>query len=201
MKLLLAALLLVTISGCSSREDAAFRGSVVPVLQHAAELDKAIEDSYMLGAEAPDSVVAAFHREVVGIPPARNRKLRYLAMRLQVLSDAAAARVRGQGFFAFARSVYSETTERAGGSAEAEETSKVAFNDAVRARTLYVEDYQIAAEAERMALGTNTLWDRLSSLLMGAPSDSGRGAYSRAQMDSIRTVRERFVRRELGSFP
>ena len=195
-------LLLTAILGCSSREDAAFRASVVRVLQDAAELDKAIEDSYLLGADAPDSVANAFHREVVGLPPARSRELRYLAMRLQVLSEAAARRVQNQRFFAHVQMVYS--VRLAGGTeegrVEAQAAIKGALDEAVRTQGLFWDDYQVAGEAERVALGTNTLWDRLSSMLMTTPSDSGGVAVAKAGMDSVRKVRGGFVQRELGSF-
>jgi hypothetical protein len=197
-------LLLVGVFGCGSQEDASFRSSVGGVLNHAAGLDREINDSYGLGEGAPDSVARAFQREVASLPQARNKKLRYLAVRLAALGDAAAEGVLAQSLMRHASIVYAEAVEHANYSAESKAERDSALGrigqDAGKTMRLFAEDYEVVAVAEEVGLGTSLLWDRLSSSLMTAPSDSDLASTMRTGMDSVRAEREKFVRQDLRRF-
>jgi hypothetical protein len=172
-RLFKASAIALLLSGCERQQDRAFRSAVVPMLGQADDL------LGTLGGlkKAPEAEQAQTSQLVKGyidavdaLPQPTEKKLRYLRIRLAVLGIDAGKEVIGH-LQARTGSVYSEP--------ESVSVEK------------YREDLGLLAVAERVALGTSLVHDRLFAGAL-------KFQYTE-QLDSIIRADEAVVRKELRS--
>jgi hypothetical protein len=193
-RLFKASAIALLLFGCERQQDRAYRSAVMPVLGQAAGLKQALEtyvSQEKRDAEQDDRVEQVIKRyidAVNALPQPTEKKLRYLEIRLAVLGDAAHDE-QVTHLFVRLLSVPGD---------EAHSQQRLAWADAESVGVAqYRDDLALVAGAERVALGTSLVHDRLlAEALTGSPYYLGPSV---GQLDSTIRAKEGVARKDLQS--
>lgn len=181
-------------SGCSTPEDRAFRDEVRHVLKLTSELEPKLTDTAGHTGETPsDMAVASFRAAVKQLPTPRDKRLRYLSMRLAQLGTQAEVLAGWHHTLAYSEQVSfdSERLKQPG----ADTLSSGIWRSIESCQQKYWEAQSVVAAAERVCLGTSMLVDEARASRLGGPHDSP--AAGDRYADSTLVATEKFVRDEL----
>jgi hypothetical protein len=189
----LALLSFATLTGCESREDRAFREVVVPVLQQAASLDRAPRESGPRSVETRDAWIAGFRKSVSSLPPPRKRDHRYLALTLVRVAQAKES--ESEALKDVTRRLDMATVRIGNGEDPDTAWVNVAWAELDASKRKLADAYLSAAVAERLALRTSHIWDRLEAgMVLDRLNES---LSSVSDWDSLHATKSALARREI----
>lgn len=148
-------------------------------------------------ARRTDEAIASFHSAVVALPQPRDKRLRYLAIRLSAFDASGQEMVAARlatldalnnlmlpGLTAGAQKIAQSWVDRRG-------------QQQMEREAHYARSISYLVASEQVALGTSTVRDALEGLYLGASEEPE--PQSRKQRDSVFTVTERVVRSEIAA--
>jgi hypothetical protein len=185
---------LACLAGCGSSgaENRAFRAEVQKVLRQVPGLESRLGPMVQAREEA-DSVLARFTAAVSNLPTPRDRKLRYLVMRLNSFGGAARDLLGWGQTVAYGERVRGETPPSWHSSSDS--MMATIWEGQSESVKRYCEALRVLAAAERVCLGTSMLEDQEKVFWLGGVHDSTE-KYMRTS-DSVMVAAERFVRSEV----
>jgi len=182
---------------CSSPEDVRFRGEVGQSLKEGAKLGSklgvwAFTDEALVEAERQvDAAIADYRTTVEALPQPKDKRLRYLSIKLTLLGSAAeevaAARVLSIGALNRAGNASVEDLDRVMGPHQARQA---------KADEAYAVALRELVAAERIGLGTNTVHDAVEASRLAENPENAK--QSSAQLESLYAAAETKARSEIG---